>query len=220
MEDVLVDLFLAEGTATIKGLQSGAEKKQSYYNSVLKKHDITYAEFDSSTVWYSVHPDLYFKLLERVHKRLEKIQKEVGEGKYLALASKESMFDTIRFSSVPKEQMLNFPHQTEKNIFELNDTTNKIDDTYIFSFRLARKPKTILINSSIEVQYVLKNGETKSFSTNVLNISDAPYVMSYLVEDSPVVKVIANLFCYDPSAQHPVRVYLNDISFVRIRAKN
>lgn len=219
MEDILIDLFLAEGTASVKGLQSGAEKKERYYNSVLKKHDVTYAQFDSSTVWYSQNSELYFKLLERVHERLQKLQKEIEEGKYIALASNEALFDTLTYASVPKELLLTFPSQLELPIFDIADTTNVKDDTYMLGFRVQRKPIATSLNAAIEVTYLLKDGQTKTFTTNLFTPSDSPYIMSYLVEDSPVVNITAHLYCYDAATHRPVRLYLKELSFVRIRAK-
>lgn len=74
MEDVMVDLYISEAiyNSTYGGFKTEEEQK-SLTNSVLEKHDITRAKFDSSLVWYSDNLDELNKINEAVGKRLTKM---------------------------------------------------------------------------------------------------------------------------------------------------
>ena len=48
------------------------EVRSIYYAQVLEAHGITQAQFDSSLVWYTAHPQLFDKIYPRVMRNLEK----------------------------------------------------------------------------------------------------------------------------------------------------
>ena len=63
MRDVLVDLHKTDALLQMAGQQNiPIEEKNLYYAQVLKKHGITQAQFDSSIVWYTAHPQLFDKI--------------------------------------------------------------------------------------------------------------------------------------------------------------
>lgn len=73
MEDVFVDLHMAEGMIEISGLNYGQDERlKGYFQSVLDKHGITQAQFDSSLVWYTSNPVIFEKIYPNVVERLEK----------------------------------------------------------------------------------------------------------------------------------------------------
>lgn len=73
MVDVLTDLHRMDGMLHVKGNKFDiASDERAYYDAVLAKHDVTQAEFDSSLVWYTHHPQRFNKLYPRVLARLEK----------------------------------------------------------------------------------------------------------------------------------------------------
>ncbi len=72
MEDVLYDIHMADGVLAMKGYQSGHNTEGGkYYESVLQKHGITQAQFDSSLVWYTDNPQRFNKIYPKVITRLE-----------------------------------------------------------------------------------------------------------------------------------------------------
>ena len=72
MRKVLVDLHKTDALIQIAGLQYGHEEaKNYYYAQVLDKHGITQAQFDSSIVWYTAHPQLFDKIYPKVLKQLQ-----------------------------------------------------------------------------------------------------------------------------------------------------
>lgn len=67
MRHVLVDLHKADALLQTHNLsQASPEEKALYYAQVLVKHGITQAEFDSSLVWYTAHPQLFDKIYPKV----------------------------------------------------------------------------------------------------------------------------------------------------------
>ena len=72
MRDVLVDLHKTDAMLQATGLKKGSnEICDLYYAQALAKHGVTQAEFDSSLVWYTAHPQLFDKIYPKVLKRLE-----------------------------------------------------------------------------------------------------------------------------------------------------
>ena len=72
MVDVLTDMHKMDGMMQVKGVQKiNKEDEAAYYAMVLASHDVTRAQFDSSLVWYTMHPQRFNKLYPRVMKNLE-----------------------------------------------------------------------------------------------------------------------------------------------------
>ena len=72
MVDVLTDMHKMDGMMQVKGVQKiNKEDEAAYYAMVLASHDVTRAQFDSSLVWYTMHPQRFNKLYPRVIKKLE-----------------------------------------------------------------------------------------------------------------------------------------------------
>ena len=72
MEDILYDYFVSQGIAT-EGMgnpMEGDYKRELYFNAVLKKHDVTRADFDSSLVYYYTRADRFSKVMKNVQDRL------------------------------------------------------------------------------------------------------------------------------------------------------
>lgn len=67
MRSVLVDLHTTDALLQMSGKQFlSPEEKSLYYAQVLEKHGITQAQFDSSIVWYTAHPQLFDKIYPKV----------------------------------------------------------------------------------------------------------------------------------------------------------
>ena len=69
MEDLLYDYHIARGMANDEGLDD-VYKHHLYFASVLKKHGVTRAEFDSSLVYYYNRADQFYEIYKRVQDRL------------------------------------------------------------------------------------------------------------------------------------------------------
>lgn len=72
MRDIMVDLHKTDALLQVTGLQFGHnDVADIYYAEVLEKHGVTQAQFDSSLVWYTAHPQLFDKIYPKVLAQLE-----------------------------------------------------------------------------------------------------------------------------------------------------
>ena len=86
MEDILYDYFVSQGIAkqennTTSSTSSGRPqdyKRELYFEAVLKKYDLTRAEFDSSLVYYYTRSDRFVKIWKNVQERLGEAAIEYG----------------------------------------------------------------------------------------------------------------------------------------------
>ena len=66
-----MDLHKTDALLQISGLQYGHDEAANiYYAMVLEQHGITQAQFDSSLVWYTAHPQLFDKIYPKVLAKL------------------------------------------------------------------------------------------------------------------------------------------------------
>ena len=73
MRDVIVDLHKTDALLQVTGVSKyNTEARSIYYAQVLQEHGVTQAQFDSSLVWYTAHPQLFDKIYPRVLAQLDK----------------------------------------------------------------------------------------------------------------------------------------------------
>lgn len=109
MRDLLYDLHRVDGAMQIVGYNYGHNQElASYYQSVLEKHGVTQAQFDSSLVWYTDNPQIFNKIYPKVIERLqadldyeellrdERIAQRKQEKGQSALASEEGTKSSLR----------------------------------------------------------------------------------------------------------------------------
>jgi len=91
MRAVLVDLHKTDAMIQTAGfVHSDREIKMIYYAQVMEKHGITTAQFDSSLVWYTAHPQLFNKIYPKVLADLK-----AEEDRYNALIAERTGEETI-----------------------------------------------------------------------------------------------------------------------------
>ena len=82
MEDILYDYFVSQGIARDRSDEGGDRvidyHRELYFEAVLKKYDITRAEFDSSLVYYYTRSDRFVKIWKNVQERLGEAAIEYG----------------------------------------------------------------------------------------------------------------------------------------------
>ena len=72
MRDVLYDLHRVDGAVQVAGYSYGhTQEVAAYYKSVLDKHGVTQAQFDSSLVWFTDNPQIFNKIYPKVIDRLQ-----------------------------------------------------------------------------------------------------------------------------------------------------
>ena len=79
MEDLLYDYYVSQGLSSDMNPASGGEYERQYnINLVLKKYEVTQADFDSSLVYYYNHLEELYKIYENVQKRLSEEAVDLG----------------------------------------------------------------------------------------------------------------------------------------------
>ena len=77
MRRILVDLHKTDAVLQANGLQHGHDAQEdACYALVLERHGVTQAQFDSSLVWYTNHPQIFDKIYPKVVADLEKEKEE------------------------------------------------------------------------------------------------------------------------------------------------
>ncbi len=72
MRDIMYDLHRVDGMMDVMQLGNGYDEDLArYYQSVLDRHGVTQAQFDSSLVWYTDNPALFDKIYPKVMDRLD-----------------------------------------------------------------------------------------------------------------------------------------------------
>lgn len=83
LEDVLVDIHLAEGVLLQNSHDFNSKQlKVDLFNSVYEMHGVNKALFDSTLIYYSDDPIVLSDIYENVTARLEQIGNDVDEGWY------------------------------------------------------------------------------------------------------------------------------------------
>ena len=134
MEDVLYDYYMSQAMATVDSKDGRIEyNRRTYFLAVLKKHDLTEAQFDSSMVYYYRRADY----LRKIYARLEDRMNLEAEG--TAASSQRRRFissvDTADIWRDKKAFMLVPSVPYNRFDFEVKaDTSFRKGDTYLLSF--------------------------------------------------------------------------------------
>ena len=137
MEDVLYDYHIAEAMAKNEYGSDVDMKRNAYFQSVLKKHQISEADFDSSLVYYYSRLDKLIDIYNHVNERLGNEASRVGAavGEISHYSQYGSSGDTANIWSTPTDLML-IPYAPDNRFsFVLKaDTTFRMGDSFMFQF--------------------------------------------------------------------------------------
>lgn len=139
MEDILVDYHVARAMSdnAINRNEEGNYISELYLKSVLQKHGVTKAEFDSSMVYYYIRADRFADITKRVANRLEERALVMGAsesevGKY---ASLDATGDTANiWTDRPQLMLLTVPPYNRRYIEVAVDSTFRKGDSFLFQF--------------------------------------------------------------------------------------
>lgn len=96
MRSVLYDMQIAEAIVeTDNDSYKTSDARQTVYDAVFAKHDITQAEYDSSLIWYGKHMDIYMRIYEMVLKDVNNNIALMGDIKPNPLSGEVSAKDSI-----------------------------------------------------------------------------------------------------------------------------
>lgn len=109
MRDVVYDLHRAEAILQVAGYNVGHDEELAkYYYVVLQKHGITQAQFDSSLVWYTDHPQRFNKIYPPV---LDRCNEEYEQWRLTVEGIKPLQERNLRpWEEVQHEMIYGFSH--------------------------------------------------------------------------------------------------------------
>ena len=174
MEDVLFDLHKLEGTLSVKDGNYIFDKKDNfYYSSVLKKHHITQADFDSSVVWYTKHPKQYERMYDNIINRMTALKVDVKKWKF---NPQDSLTDiptaTYNVWNKPSKYKLTKDSARTKIDFQINNGMFIYCDNYVLRFiqRIDKEDSASNRHIVLRIKYddnTTDSVKTKSFADNI-----------------------------------------------------
>ena len=135
MEDILYDYHVSQAMARNEGDIN--YNKNFYFQSVLKKYDVTEAEFDSSLVYYFTHVRRLQEIYENVNERLNDEAKSLGAsvGSMNANQQYSTTGDTANIWKMQTDVMLMARPIVNRFDFSVKaDTSFYKGDSFMFQF--------------------------------------------------------------------------------------
>ena len=140
MEDILYDYYISQGMASVPGQKTGSDdyRRDMYFNTVLKKHGITKAEFDSSLVYYYTRADKFVDICRNVQDRLSQNALDLGasEGEVERYTAQSLTGDTANVWEGDRSIML-IPYAPYNRLqfVQKADTSYHKGDSYMLAFK-------------------------------------------------------------------------------------
>lgn len=218
MTDFIYDLHKLDGTLMANGFGQAEDRENVYYyNSLLKKHGITQAQFDSSVVWYTAHPKTYEKIYIEVLDRLNKLEADVEKGVYHPVDS-AALRNSIREMWPQKASFTFTTDSTPNNIsFSITDSQLRWNDRYTLRLLQRLSPgKDSLLHKRIVFRIHYAGGITDSITTSVKadSILRRYTLMLRAKRQLPVEKITGELL-NDTSTTRKYFAKIDSISFTR-----
>jgi len=163
MTDVLTDLHKLDGSLSTKGYGSIQDTVNSYYyNSVLLKHDVTKAEFDSSLVWYTKNPKKFETIYADVLLQLTNLNEEVKKGKFHPVDS--AALAKVKVNIWAKRVLYNLKKDSARTRldFEIKDNNLLMGDVYILKFLQRIAPEDSCTKQHVVLRINYDNGKSDS----------------------------------------------------------
>jgi hypothetical protein len=198
LEDLLYDYHLADAMAQ-QAPGDYAQNAIAYRAAVLKKHQVTQVEFDSSMVYYMRHADVLHDIYEDLAKRLEEdVEAMGGTGGAIAITGSSASGDTVDIWQGPRSLALIpvVPYNSHSFEFKTDSTVHK-GDAFLLSFRSDFIFQDGSRDGVALLAVVFGNDSTTS---QVMHLS-SPQQMTLTVEDrdSLGVKAIKGFFMLNKS---------------------
>ena len=104
MEDIIYDMHLAQGIADNENYEKRAYNETKYQAAILRKYDISQAEWDSSFIYYCRHADILHDIYNNVAERMR--EDVVNLGGEVSLAGEGFAADTTNIWNMERNFIL------------------------------------------------------------------------------------------------------------------
>lgn len=221
MEDILYDYYLSREMAQKpSGEGNSSYLRTLYYKSVLKKHGVTEAEFDSSLVYYYGHADDFAKIFSRVSDRMQQYGKSIGintNGMGGTLTQYSTTGDTANIWRGATSAMLLPVAPYNRFDFEIKaDTSFHKGDSFMFTFmtNYLFQQGTKDATAYIDVKY--SNDSIASFSTSISVSGQSQLrVMECSKHDIKLIRGFIYLNRGNDESETVKLMFIDNIQFVR-----
>ena len=199
MEDIIYDYHLAQAMSRkVDGMGSMDMRRTKYFQAVLRKHEVTEAEFDSSLVYYYSHVDYLHKIYGHVNERLSDEAKVLGAG--VGEISRYSQLNTTGdtaniWKNVTDVMLMPKPTMNRFDFTVTTDSTFKVGESFMFQFMS---------------DYLWQNGTKETTVCIVSEYEDTVMQVSNRVSVSGVAQVRVPAYNKKPLKQMRGFVYLGD----------
>ncbi|MBP1639730.1 MAG: hypothetical protein H6Q17_1313 [Bacteroidetes bacterium] len=137
MTDVLYDMYLADACNTVKGNVANIDSaKRQSYRYILHKYNVSVADFDSSMVWYAVHPQTQSDVYDKVNLRLQALLKDVNAGKYKQIIPVLTENDTVDVWPMSRRFDLTAGTLRNKVLFHFDSNQFKKGNALLLTYKL------------------------------------------------------------------------------------
>ncbi|MGL4411222.1 MAG: DUF4296 domain-containing protein [Bacteroidales bacterium] len=143
MENILYDLYLSDAYINQFERGSNKETKELYLESVLSRHKVTQAQYDSSLVYYGKHIDMYKEIYVSLIKRMDRDNKQL----------EKEMFIEMEIEKSPK-----------------GDSVNLIKDNIYFAFSSLYSANSLI---TLQADDNYNKGERFIIDCDLLAVSDS-----------------------------------------------
>lgn len=137
MEDILYEYHLSQAVAKSGDVENEALNKNMYFRSVLEKHQVTEADFDSSLVYYYSHvyrlKDIYSHVNERLTETAKDLGAAVGATNFYSQYSATG--DTANIWQQATDVLLvPYPTMNRYDFTVVADSSFRVGDSFMFQF--------------------------------------------------------------------------------------
>ncbi len=218
MEDLLVDIHLADGITLQNSDFKKTDAKLDLYSTIYKKHHTDKAQFDSSMIYYSENLTDFAEIYEAVFDRLTQLEVEVQVGNYAATTAPATKAVNARIANadldiLPYVQKEYWPKNREiiftDKEFEHGAKVNVLLDTLIhprMEMRMSLEAMGVTqATCNLEFQYDGDDVETRNFD---IPLSDENVAINWSVQGSP--NKIAMTFTAEKDTLDEVSFILKD----------
>lgn len=218
MVNVLTDLHKLDGSLLAKGITYNEfDKKSECYASVLKKYDITQAEFDSSLIWYSKNSKNFDRVYEQVIVQLTALQSDINHGKYHFVDSVELAKIKYNIWSKRTKYVLTKDSTRTHLNFEIPDQNFMLGDEYILRFIQRISPEDSCDDQRIKFQINYANGRVRGVMKTAYNDGiTRRYYLRILSTHASKIKSISGELLGSSAYKGKLNVLVDSISLTRV----
>ncbi|MFV0471838.1 MAG: DUF4296 domain-containing protein [Paludibacteraceae bacterium] len=218
MTEIIVTIHQTEGALQAEGFQTNTpENKKKYMEAVLKKHNISQADFDSSLVWYTKHPKEFGLIYEDVLARIDTLNAKVERG---AFHPESNVANNQEYDIWTLKRKYSFTKDSARNRldFEILGNGDNLTpgDRYVLSFLRRVSPVDSSYNPHIVLRINYEGGKKDSIYTKTHNDSLlCRYTLTFTARDTLKIESVNGSLLGADSAKGEMNGELDSIKLIR-----